>query len=289
MAQVRPSMENSSANSSVWRRLAWNKKDPMPRTKRDADMKSILGASNPALPGPYMYRSARWTGQGRGELLAPGTAWMGISRYTWQLRHTIGEVRQRVDKLGHVERQGVVLFAETACSSAHSNACSGREARLTLLGWLAGSRLPRGNGHRRQNEYCGGPSLPLRARFEVDGALCWCRGRVADGNMIRSSDGIWIGLWTSRPEPSTAPQVLSLSLSASGRALIEQPSSRGQPRWQLTSVKDSRVWSCQPPADGRGGQPPSHPLHVPSGACNGSTVTGSLRVDLHRGVAGDQS
>lgn len=124
MAQVRPSMENSSANSSVWRRLAWNKKDPMPRTKRDADMKSILGASNPALPGPYMYRSARWTGQGRGELLAPGTAWMGISRYTWQLRHTIGEVRQRVDKLGHVERQGVVLFAETACSSAHSNACS---------------------------------------------------------------------------------------------------------------------------------------------------------------------
>lgn len=139
MAQVRPSMENSSANSSVWRRLAWNKKDPMPRTKRDADMKSILGASNPALPGPYMYRSARWTGQGRGELLAPGTAWMGISRYTWQLRHTIGEVRQRVDKLGHVERQGVVLFAETACSSAHSNACSGREARASLCsaGWRA--------------------------------------------------------------------------------------------------------------------------------------------------------
>lgn len=62
MDQVSPSMENSSANSSVERRLAWKRKDPMPRTRREMDMASRLGERIPRLPGPYMYRRAKYTG-----------------------------------------------------------------------------------------------------------------------------------------------------------------------------------------------------------------------------------
>lgn len=70
MDQLRRSMESSSANSMVDRREAWKRKEPMPRTRSERDMKSALGSSIPRLLGPYMDRRARKT---RGDVSHFGT------------------------------------------------------------------------------------------------------------------------------------------------------------------------------------------------------------------------
>ena len=65
MDQVSPSMPSSSANSIVWRSDAWKRKELIPSTKREMDMKSNFGEKRPRDPGPYMERSARTTDDGR--------------------------------------------------------------------------------------------------------------------------------------------------------------------------------------------------------------------------------